>query len=227
MPSRATSTAVATEALTPKQAKFCEEFLVDLNGTEAAKRAGYARESAYAQAGALLKINKVVQRIATLKAVRSQITNITAADVLERLADEVRADVADIFDDNGNLLPVNEWPMVWRTGLVAGIEVQTEYDEPETDPNTGEVLPPKAASRVTKIKLSDRVKRLELLGKHVNVQAFKENLNITVGVVAIDPKAMTEEQLRALAAIPTVPGQAQRQLPAPAHATSDDDPDGP
>lgn len=57
-------------------------------------------------------------------------------------------------------------------------------------------------------------KALELVGKHVGVQAFKENIGLTVGMVMIDPAAMSEEQLRALADVPlALPGPGTKPEP--------------
>lgn len=61
--------------------------------------------------------------------------------------------------------------MVWRTGLVAGIETVQERDGSDAN---GE---PQWAT-VRKVKLSDRVRMLELIGKHIGVQAFKEKLEV-------------------------------------------------
>lgn len=148
-------------ALNPKQATFAEEFLVDLNATQAAIRAGYAPGSASVTGARLIANAKVAARISDLKAERSAQTGIDARWVLERLGQEVEADMADLYDESGNLKPVKEWPLIWRTGLVAGVDVETIAE---------------GAGRVTKIKISDRTKRIELIGKHVDVQAFKDKI---------------------------------------------------
>ena len=57
-----------TDTLTPRQERFCREFLVDLNGTKASVRAGYSEKTAYSQASRLLKNAKVAARIAELQA---------------------------------------------------------------------------------------------------------------------------------------------------------------
>lgn len=150
--------------MTPKQEAFVREYLVDLNGTQAAIRAGYSPKTAGEQAARLLANVRVSTAVAEAKAARSHRTNIDADWVLTRLAREAEADLADIYDDNGNLLPVKEWPLIWRQGLVAGVEtVRDKSDDGEL-------------SAVDKIKISDRVKRIELIGKHIGVQAFRERV---------------------------------------------------
>lgn len=88
-------------------------------------------------------------------------------DHASRRAEHV-ADLADLYGDDGQLLPVKEWPLIWRQGLVQGIEAEELTHEGVT------------MGIVRKVKLSDRVKRIELIGRHVNVQAFKEQLEVTV-----------------------------------------------
>lgn len=74
------------DELTPKQARFVEEYLIDLNGKQAALRAGYAEKSAETQASRLLRNVKVLQAVVQAKAARSERTQIKADDVLRELA---------------------------------------------------------------------------------------------------------------------------------------------
>jgi phage terminase small subunit len=74
------------------------------------------------------------------------------------------------MDDNGGLKPVHAWPLIWRKGLVAGVEVEDLWEgRGESREHIG---------RLHKVKLSDRIKRLELIGKHIDVQAFKEKIEV-------------------------------------------------
>jgi len=155
--------------MTPKQQAFVDEYLIDLNATQAATRAGYSARTANEQGARLLANASVSAAIAAAKRVRSEKTAVDAAWLLSRLADEATADVADLYDETGNVRAVKDWPLIWRTGLVAGIEVES----------IGE-----GAGRLTKIKLSDRIKRLELIGKHIDVQAFKDKIEHT-GAIAL------------------------------------------
>ncbi|GGO96511.1 terminase small subunit [Stakelama pacifica] len=147
--------------MTPKQERFVEEYLIDLNATQAAIRAGYSAKTAQEQSSRLLSNVMVSQAIAEAKTNRSEQTGVDAAWLLKRLADESVADVGDLYNDDGTIKPVKDWPLIWRQGLVAGLEVESIGD---------------GAGHVTKLKLSDRVKRLELIGKHIDVQAFREQI---------------------------------------------------
>lgn len=148
-------------SLNDKQQRFVEEYLLDLNATQAAIRAGYSAKTAYSQGERLLSHVEVSAAILEAKRGRSDRTKVNADWLLDRLAEESVADIADLYTADGRVKPVHEWPVIWRQGLVAGIDVET----------IGE-----GAGHVTKIKISDRIKRLELIGKHIDVQAFKDRV---------------------------------------------------
>lgn len=153
-----------TAKLTAKQQRFVDEYLIDLNATQAAIRAGYSAKTAKEIATENLSKPAIREVIDAALDRRSKETQVDAAWVLKRLAAEAEADVADLYDATGAILPVSEWPMIWRQGLVAGIE-HVEIKDHEGN-KTGDV--------VVKLKLSDRIRRLELIGKHVRVNAFQE-----------------------------------------------------
>jgi phage terminase small subunit len=71
--------------LTAKQQRFCEEYLIDLNATQAAVRAGYAEKSARVTACKMLTNANIEKKIAELMAERSEATSISAQWVLNSL----------------------------------------------------------------------------------------------------------------------------------------------
>lgn len=156
--------------MTPRQARFVDEFLRDLNATQAAVRAGYSERTANEQAAQLLKRPEIAAAIDAAIDKRSEETQIDAAWVLSRLVEEAEADLADLYDDDGNLLPIESWPLIWRQGLVQGIEVEELFE--------GKGEEREHIGRVRKIKLDSRIKRVELIGKHVRVNAFQENVRM-------------------------------------------------
>lgn len=149
-------------ALNDKQRRFVDEYLIDLNATQAAIRAGYSPKTAKSQGQRLLTNADIAQAIFEAKTDRSQRTRVDADWLLRRLADEAEADLADLYDDKGALRPVHEWPEIWRKGLVAGLDVEEIREEGVT------------IGQIKKLKLSDRIRRIELIGKHVDVRAFAE-----------------------------------------------------
>lgn len=82
-------------ALTDKQEMFCREYLIDLNATQAAIRAGYSVKTANRIAAQLLSKLDIQNRIAELKAQRNDLVGINAAYVLNRLVEIDRMDVLD------------------------------------------------------------------------------------------------------------------------------------
>ncbi|MES2289304.1 MAG: terminase small subunit [Pseudomonadota bacterium] len=162
--------------MTPKQQRFVDEYLLDLNGTQAAIRAGYSAKTAEQQAARLCRNVKVQAAITAGQLSRSERTKIDADWVLRRLGEEVDADLSDLYDDAGKLKPVKDWPSIWRKGLVAGIETIVDGD--------GET--------VHKIKLADRGRRLEMLGKHVFVSAFREQIDHTSSDGSMSPPSLAD-----------------------------------
>lgn len=151
-------------ALNAKQQRFVQEYLIDLNATQAAIRAGYSEKTAHSAGPRLLDNVDICKAIDAARAKRSERTKIDADWLLKRMAEEADADLSDLYDDNGAIKPIKDWPKIWRQGLVAGIE-HVEVRDAEGNA-TGDVI--------VKVKLSDRVRRLELIGKHVKVNAFQE-----------------------------------------------------
>jgi len=149
------------------------EYLIDLNAAAAARRAGYSERTARQMGDENLSKPDIAAAIAAAQAERAERTKVDSDWVLKRLADEADADLADIYDEIGNLKPIHQWPLIWRQGLVQGVETVTERVGEDADGN------PEYA-QVKKVKLSDRIKRVDLIGKHVDVQAFKEKVDVTV-----------------------------------------------
>jgi len=152
--------------LTDRQELFCREYLADLNATQAVIRAGYSPRNAGYCGSRLLSNPAVKKRIAGLMDQRNEVLNMTSDYVLKRLEEIDKLDIADIFDDEGNLIAVSDWPPAWRTS-VSSIEVTMTRSAGESVPS------------VKKVKIPDKLKNLELLGKHTNVSAFRDRLEVT------------------------------------------------
>ncbi|MGX1065758.1 hypothetical protein [Bradyrhizobium diazoefficiens] len=115
-----------------------------------------------------------------------------------------------------NLKPIDAWPEIWRQGLVAGVEIDALYE------GAGEER--RQVGHVKKIRLSDRLRRLELIGKHVRVNAFQERVEFSLleGLgERIDRAKARAASLPALPAPPIVkvasaPLPSRVEQPAPA-----------
>ncbi|MCZ8547173.1 terminase small subunit [Mesorhizobium qingshengii] len=157
-------------ALTHKQRRFVQEYLRSETATEAALRAGYASSSAAVMASRMMDDPDILAAIEEGQQKRLDRVEVDADYLLDRLHEEVEADLLDLYDETGDLLPVEEWPPIWRKGLVAGIEIEALFDGRGEDR--------KRIGSIKKIKLSDRVRRLEAIGRHVSVAAFRDTLEI-------------------------------------------------
>ncbi len=159
-----------SDGLNAKQRRFCAEYVVDLNATQAAIRAGYSTKTAHVQGHDLLRHPNVGRYCEELKRKREEATLIDAQYVLTRLAEIAALDVSEICDDDGDVLPVSKWPLSWRRSVNA-IDVSRI--------SAGDSL----ETVLKKIRWPDRLRTLELLGKHVAVKAFAaETQDLTIQV---------------------------------------------
>ena len=170
-------------ALTAKQQRFIAEYLIDLNAAQAAIRAGYAVKGAKDQAYQLMQRPEVVAAIKEAIEARNQRTQVDADYVLNRLTEIDQMDLLDILDDDMSIKPLSKWPKVWRQSL-SGFDIAEMFEGVGKERDL--------VGLMKKIKWPDKVKNLELLGKHVNVNAFRENVNHSG---SINLTNMTDEEL--------------------------------
>lgn len=154
-------------ALTPKQQRFCEEYLLDLNGTKAAIRAGYSQDAARAIASENLTKPDIVAEIDRLQDVRSGRTAIKADDVLRETFLMAMSDLGEAFNEDGSLKPIHEIPIHIRR-VISSVEVN-ELWQPKEDGRGKEQV-----GYTKKIKFWSKEKALELLGKHLAL--FKDRV---------------------------------------------------
>ena len=153
--------------LTAKQKRFVEEYLIDLNATQAAIRAGYSAKTANEQ-GARLLANVSVQDVVSRKmAERSKRTGISQDRIVLELARIAFMKMTDIVNADGEI----------NTGAtdddLACIE-SIKYKKSESD--TG-------YSEEREVKVASKLKALELLGKHMGMWNDKLDVNVALPVV--------------------------------------------
>lgn len=148
--------------LTPRQARFIEEYLIDLNGTQAAIRAGYSPRTANEQAVRLLANVSVKDAVDLAKAERSARIGLHQDRVLEEVSALGFARLSDFA----------EWGPDGFT-LKSSSEIDTRavlevrYKETVLSNDKGEVV----LKREQGIKLHDKVGTLKLLGQHIGLFA--------------------------------------------------------
>ena len=160
------------KALTLKQENFCLKYIELENATEAYKQsynvskmlpATIRRKTADVMANL-----KIKGRISELKKRVEKSALVDAAQVLRRHTEIDQMDITDILNPDWTFKPLAEWPKVWKI-TVSGIDVQ-EIRAGQSDPDV-------AMGYLKKIKWPDKLKNLEALGKHVDVQAYVDQVN--------------------------------------------------
>lgn len=162
---------VNKKELAVRQAKFIQEYLIDPNATQAAIKAGYNKRSAYTAGARLLANDEVIRELEEAKRIRSEKTGIDANWILLHCSNMLKADIADILDDVGAFKPIKQWPLIWRQ-MLSGMDVKELYDLQSLPDGDGKIKV--AIGIIKKLKFVTREKILELTGKHVDVNAFKE-----------------------------------------------------
>ncbi|MCI8274183.1 MAG: terminase small subunit [Lachnospiraceae bacterium] len=148
--------------MTKKQKRFVEEYLIDLNATQAAIRAGYSPGSAKEIGCENLTKPNIRACIDTAMAERSKRTGVNQDRVLLELAKIAFVKMTDIVDGEGRI----------RAGA-AGDDLSCieSVKYKQSDSESG-------SSVEREVKIASKLRALELLGKHLGM--FKDNLNLTV-----------------------------------------------
>lgn len=166
--------------MNPKRERFVLEYLVDLNGKQAAIRAGYSPASAEVTASQLLSDPKVKAAVDAEKARRAVSVQVRADDVLRELVRIATVDVSRAYDKDGNLLPLRKMPIELRRTIQSVESEQIFEGHGEDRTWTG---------YAKKIKFCDKLKSLELLGKHLKLYTDKVDVSGAVTINVVDPYA--------------------------------------
>lgn len=173
--------------ITAMQEAYAQEYTkCPENQTQAAINAGFSPNTAAVKASVMMRDERIQKRIAELMEERNKRLRVSADYVLLRLVEIDQMDVLDILNDDGTLKPIREWPKIWRTTL-------SGFDLSSTIMNMDETS---IETILKKIKWPDKVKNLELIGKHVDVNAFKERLEVSGTVTIADRMAKARRRVK-------------------------------
>ena len=166
--------------LTDKQARFVDEYLVDLNATQAAIRAGYSEKTAGQSGEQNLKKLEIQKAIRERQEELKIKTEITQEWVVERYRRIVEGcDKRLFFNDDGSVKPPSQWSA--EMGLaVAGFEVQELGDEG-------------LAVSVSKLRFQDAKAALDSLARHLGM--FKDKVEVSVDESLAERLARAKERL--------------------------------
>lgn len=160
--------------MTARQQLFCEEYLTDLNATQAAIRAGYSEKYAHTNAAKLLQNTTIKEYIEKRKKDRIKRTEITQDAVLQEIAlvaFAVATDYAKVVEReatvevDGNIIPLLDAegnPVKYRT-------VEPVLTEELTEEQKRALAVIKKGRDGFEIKPHDKMKALEMLGRHLGL----------------------------------------------------------
>lgn len=152
--------------LTPKQQRFVEEYLKDLNATAAYRRAGYSAKGNAAESAAsrLLRNVKVAAAIQAAQAQRAHSADVDTKQVIQELARVGFADLGGIFDLQGKelrLRPASEWPALMGRAI-ASLKVRRDMEKKPDGDGFYEV-------ETLEFKLWPKVEALDKLMRHLGL----------------------------------------------------------
>lgn len=150
--------------LTAKQQRFCDEYLIDLNATQAAIRAGYSVKTANEQGSQLLAKLSIQEVIGKEMAERSRRTGINQDRVVLELAKLAFVNIADVVD-------------------LENATVRRSATDDDLACIQSIKIKPSEFGEGREIKLYDKKASLELLGKHLGM--FKDNMNLNVALPVV------------------------------------------
>lgn len=150
----------AKDSLTPKQQRFIAEYLIDLNGAQAAARAGYSAKSANDMAKQNLSNPAIAAEVAKRMAKRANKIELTADNVLREIARVALSDTRKLYREDGTLKRPDEWDDD-TAAAVAGVEVLEEFE------GRGESR--ELIGHTKKLKLWDKNAALDKAAKHLGL----------------------------------------------------------
>jgi phage terminase small subunit len=157
--------------MTNKQKNFCEEYLIDLNATQAAIRAGYSVDTAKEIGCENLTKPNIRTYIDTKLAERSKRTGINADRVIQELAKIALLNITDVV--NADDATIKSEADREDTAAILSVKVKTTVSE------SGKTVE-------REVRMNDKIKALELLGKHLGMFNDKLELSGELGVQIVD-----------------------------------------
>ena len=151
---------IAEKKLTPKQKRFVDEYLIDLNATQAAIRAGYSKKTAYSMGQENLKKPEIKRAIQKAMQKQQERTEITQDRVLLEYARIAFFDPRKLFHSDGSPKPIEELDADTAAAL-AGLEVREEFE------GAGENRA--FVGYTKKYKLANKLGALDSLAKHLGM----------------------------------------------------------
>lgn len=174
---------MAEQELNAQQELFCREYMKDLNATQAAIRAGYSEKTARQIGSENLSKPYIRERIDHLAGRRLKLVDLTAENILIEMGRLAKADIRDFYDENGNLRPIHEIPEDARRAI-SGVDVEELFAGRGDDRDH--------IGRSKKIRLWDKTKALEMLGKYHKLLTDRQEVSVDSSLAARLDKILAE-----------------------------------
>ncbi len=149
-----------TKQLNERQKLFCKEYVKDMNGTQAAIRAGYSVVSARETASEILSYSYAKAYLSSLMHKRATKLEISSDKVLREFAKIAFIDIRQYYNEDGTLKPIHELSDEAAASL-SGIEVENIYAQSEPGKRKVKV------GELVKIKMHSKLQALENVAKHI------------------------------------------------------------
>lgn len=162
-------------SLTPKQSVFVDEYLIDLNATQAAIRAGYSKKTARQMGDENLSKPDIQAAIQARMKDRANRTGIEQDRVLKELARLAFFDVRKLYDADGSPIPIHQLDDD-TAAAVAGLDIMEEYEGHGED----RVF----VGYTKKYKVNDKNSALTLAMRHLGMLNDKLDVKLTSGLGA-------------------------------------------
>jgi len=162
-----------TGFLTPKQQKFCDEYLTDMNATRAALRAGYSASTALS--GALMRIPKIAAYLQQHRETASREAQISHQRVLAELGKIAFSNMGNYYHKDGTMkgvheLTADEAAALWCMKITEGEHGQTSF-----------------------IRLNNKLSALEKIARHLGFYNVEEAEEPEKEYVVIDKDELTDD----------------------------------
>jgi len=141
--------------LSPKHKQFCKEYIIDLNATQAYIRTGYASKNPHKTASILLTKQDIQAEIQVQLEARAKRTHITADRVIQEIANIALIKESEFYNEDGSVKYLSQLTPEQRASLTSyqfkTVKVGDDYEE------------------VPVFRVQDKMKALEMLGKHFGI----------------------------------------------------------
>lgn len=170
-------------AMTAKMIRFCQEYMIDMNATQAAIRAGYSEDSAYSIGSENLSKPEISDYLEVLRKRAADAADVSKDRIIQELKRVAFFDIRQIYGVDGGLKPIRELDDD-TAAVVVSVKSYEEKTADEEDPTIG---------IVREVKIADKLKAIDTLNKMLGFNAPEEiKADITSQITWNETKTYTD-----------------------------------